>query len=214
MRAARRSVIVVLAAAMSVVAVPAYAGDDSPGLLDTVGKTVDSLLTPKSEPAPSAPAQPAGPVKQLTGVVDSVLGNQTSLSDSPLVSTVDNVLTGGKANPAVPEETPDEGAGSGDSGAEDSGSSDSGSTPEVSTSVVGGDEVVATGTLATVLPLDGFSTTASRTKSAPAAPEGSSLPTTSTLPDGGSPLTLAWLVLCFVLTAAGALVIRRTRTSA
>ena len=207
MRAARRSLVVVLAARC-----PSLPFRPTPAMTRQACSTRLARRSIRWSGAQvrvgaGGAGAAAGPVKKLTAVVDTALGGQTSLSNSPLVSTVDTALTGKSTTPAAPVETPEEVAGPGDTGSEEGGS-----TTVVAT-VVGDDEVLAGGTLATVLPLDRFAvSSASRTKGVPGAPEGSSLPTTSTLPDGGSPLTLAWLVLAFAVTAAGALVIRRART--
>jgi hypothetical protein len=186
-----------LAFLVSVVAAPAYASDDSPGLLDSVEKTVDSLTAPSTSSA-DAPTS-AGPVTQLTTIVDSAVGGQTSLSDLSLVSTVDDVLSGSAVVPTAPApetEGPAEG--------------DDSSLVEPTASVAGDDQVLASQPLAAVLQLDSFS--ASEPSTAKKDAESAHIPGTSTLPDGGSPLTLAWLVLWFGVTAAGALVLRRART--
>ena len=195
MRTANRSLVLVLAFLVSVIAAPTYAADDSPGLLDTVEKTVDSLTAPSE---PLAPAS-VGPVTQLTTIVDSALGDQTSLSDLSLVSTVDGVLTGSAdASTPVPETD-------GPSGIDDS------SLPEPEASVAGDEDVLASRPLTTVLQLGSFA--ASVPSAGKQDVETAHVPGTSTLPDGGSPLTIAWLVLCAGLTAAGMAVIRRSRTS-
>lgn len=196
MRTANRSLVLVLAFLASVIAAPAYAANDSPGLLDTIG-TVDSLTAPSQPPA-DAPNS-AGPVTQLTTIADSALGGQTSLSDLSLVSTVDGVLAGSAVEPTAPvPET--EGSADGDS-----------SLLVPAASVAGDDQVVTSRPLAVVLQLDSFS--ASVQSAGTKAAKEAHIPGTSTLPDGGSPLTLAWLVLCAGLTAAGMAVIRRARTS-
>ncbi|MDR7085861.1 hypothetical protein J2X11_000700 [Aeromicrobium panaciterrae] len=194
MRTANRSLVLVLAFLVSVIAAPAYASDDSPGLLNTVEKTVDAVASPAQSPAVAPKV--AGPVGQLSSVVDSTFGGHTSLSDLPLVSGVDQALTGGAVSPTDPGS---EGGSDGDD-----------SLSESSTS--GNEQVVASRPLTSVLQLNSFSASvpAAGTPSA----EGAELGATSTLPDGGSPLTLAWLVLCAVLTTAGMAVIRRTRASA
>ncbi len=196
MRAANRSLVLVLAFLVSVVAAPTYAADDSPGLLDTVEKTVDSLTEPSESPA--AAPESGGPVTQLTTIVDSALGGETALSDLSLVSTVDGVLAGSAGTPTAPAPETD---GSADG--------DDGSLVEPAASVAGDDQVVASRPLAAVLQLDSFSASVPSTGKKDA--ERAHIPGTSTLPDGGSPLTLAWLVLWFGVTAAGAVVLRRAR---
>ncbi len=196
MRTANRSLVLVLAFLVSVIAAPAYAVDDSPGLLGTVEKTVDSLTAPTDSPA-DAPTS-AGPVTQLTTIVDSALGGQTSLSDLSLVSTVDGVLDGSAVVPSAPVP-------------ETEGSADGDSLLFEPAASVAGDDQAVTSPLAAVLQLDSFSASVSSTGTR--AAEGAHIQGSSTLPDGGGPLTLAWLVLCAGLTAAGMAVIRRTRTS-
>ncbi|WP_332641717.1 hypothetical protein [Aeromicrobium sp.] len=196
MRTANRSLVLVLAFLVSVIAAPAYAADDSPGLLDTVEKTVDSLTAPPKSPA-AAPTS-AGPVTQLTTIVDSALGSQTSLSDLSLVTTVDGVLTGSAASPTAPAPETE-----GSADGEDS------SLLGPAASVTGDDQVVASRPLAAVLQLDSFS--ASVPSTGTKAAEGARIQGTSTLPDGGSPLTLAWLVLWFGVAGAGAVILRRSR---
>lgn len=196
MRIANRSLVLVLAFLVSVIAAPAYASDDSPGLLDAVDKTVDSLTAPSESPA-AAPTS-AGPVTQLTTIVDSALGGQTSLSDLSLVSTVDGVLTGSADTPSAPApET------------EGSADGDDGSLLDPAASVAGDDQVVASRPLSAVLQLDSFSASVPSTGKKDA--ERAHIPGTSTLPDGGSPLTLAWLVLWFGVAGAGAVILRRAR---
>lgn len=196
MRTANRSLVLVLAFLVLVIAAPTYAADDSPGLLDTVEKTVDSLTVPPQSPAP-APTS-AGPVTQLTTIVDSALGGQTSLSDLPLVSTVDGALAGSAVIPTAPApET------------EGSADGDDSSLLEPAASVAGDEQVVASRPLAAVLQLDSFSASAPSTGTK--AAEGAHIQGTSTLPDGGSPLTLAWLVVWFGVTGAGAVILRRSR---
>lgn len=197
MRTANRSLVLVLAFLVSVIAAPTYAADDSPGLLDTVEKTVDSLTAPS--PSPVAAPTSAGAVTQLTTIADSALGGQTSLSELSLVSIVDGVLTGSEVVPTAPEPETEWSA------------DDDSSIIEPTASVAGDDQVLATRPLAAVLQLDSFSASVPSTNKNDA--ERAHMPGTSTLPDGGSPLTLAWLVLCAGLTAMGMAVIRRTRAS-
>lgn len=194
MRTANRSLVLVLAFLVSVIAAPAYSSDDSPGLLDTVEETVDAITT--TAPAPAVTPKVAGPANQLTSVVDSTLGGHTSLSDLPLVSAVDQALAGNSASPTAPAPE-SEGGADGDDGAlaESSASAD--------------EQAVASRPLMAVLQLNSFAASAPATGT-PSA-EGAHVGGTSTLPDGGSPLTLAWLVLWFGVTGAGALVLRRSR---
>lgn len=195
MRTANRSLVLVLAFLVSAFAAPAYAADDSPDLLDAVEKTVNSLRPP----SPSAGAAPtsSGPVMQLTNRVDSALGGQTSLSDLPLVSAVDGVLAGSEVVPTAPA-TETEVPADGD---------DDKSLLESETSVAGDDRVVSSRPLAAVLQITSFSAPSARMKAA----EGAHIQGTSTLPDGGSPLTLAWLVLWLGVAGAGAAILRRAR---
>ncbi|MEO6606257.1 MAG: hypothetical protein ABIN55_11630, partial [Aeromicrobium sp.] len=46
-----------------------------------------------------------------------------------------------------------------------------------------------------------------------AVAQASHMPSTSTLPDGGSPLTATWLLLWAGVAAAGAVIVRRSRTA-
>lgn len=193
MRTANRSLVLVLAFLVSVIAAPTYASDDSPGLLDTVEKTVDSLSAPASKPAVATKA--AGPVKQVTAIVDS-LGGKTALSDLPLVSTVDQALTGNTVVPTAP--VPEEGG----------GNVIDASVLEPTASAAD-EHVFASRPLTSVLQLSSFSASVPATGAR--AAESAHVPGTSTLPDGGSPLTLAWLVLWLVVTGAGAVVLRRSR---
>lgn len=207
MRAAHRSLFVVIAVVFSVVAVPAHAADDSPSLLDTVGKTVDSVTKPllPPKPAPSSDASaPTGPVTQLTSIVDSALGGTTSLSGTQLVSTVDTLLTGGGAEPATSEPAPDD--------SNEGESSPQGPSVTTTDAAVRDEETIATNPFESVMQLDSFSAPTDQTNAEPAAAEVAHIPGTSTLPDGGSPLTLTWLVLAAGLSTAGATIIRRLRT--
>lgn len=198
MRTANRSLALVLAFMVSVIAAPAYAVDDSPGLLGSVEKTVDSLTAPAPSPTPAVAPKPAGPVKQLTSTADSALGGQTSLSDLALVSTVDEVLVGSAVLPTTDGPEPERVADGDDS-----------SLLESAPSAAGGEQVLATGALTTVLQLNSFS--ASKPAAGAHAAEGAHISGTSTLPDGGSPLTLAWLVLWFGVVGVGAMVLRHSR---
>lgn len=196
MRTTNRSLVLVLAFLVSAVAAPTYASDDSPGLLDAVEETVDSLTAPSESPTPALTS--AGPVTQLTTVVDSALGGQTSLNDLSLVSTVDEVLAGGAAVPTSPApetEVPADG--------------DDGSLLEPAASVAGDDQVLASRPLTAVIQLDSFSAAVLSTGKKDA--ERAHVPGTSTLPDGGSPLTLAWLVLWLGVVGAGGVILRRSR---
>lgn len=201
MRASRLSLVVVPAVLLSVVAVPAYAGDDSPGLVDTIGKTVDALVAPKPQAAPTVvPPKSAGPAKKLTTIVDTALAGETSLRETPLVTTVDSVLVP-QTVPAAPQHAPDRVR----------------ADPVVvlvapPTRVA--DRIAARPHSRTFGLIElGAATTSRTARVVPVASDEGHVPGTSTLPDGGSPLTLSWLVLGLVVTAAGVTVIRRARTA-
>lgn len=225
MRAAPRLLVLVVAFLISVIAAPAYASDDSPGLLDSVVKTVESLTKPSPKPAAETP-KPTGPVTQLTSLVDNALGGQTSLSNSPLVKTVDKVLAGkpalptqptGPADPVEPADPtdPTSPADPTDPTAPQAPAEGTSDSAIASATSAGGDQIVTSRSFETVLSLESLAESPAKVaRVAPATAEEAYVPGTSTLPDGGSPLTLAWLVLAVGATAAGATVIRRTRTSA
>ena len=211
MRAVRRSLVVVPAALLSVVAIPAYAGDDSPGLIDTIGKTVDSLVAPKPQAAPKVTApkgtapkgtapKASGPVKQLTTIIDTALAGQTALRETSLVATVDSVLAP-QTQPAAPQQVPDQ-------------------VPADPVAVLATPSTRVVDRIAARPHSHSFglielpaATTARPARVVPAASGEEHVPGTSTLPDGGSPLTLTWFVVGLGVTAAGATVIRRARTA-
>ncbi len=208
MRAANRSLVLVIAFLLSVVAVPTYAADDSPGLLETVTSTVDSVAKPLLPAKPAPDPTSAGPVTQLTGLVDSALDEKTSLSKMPLVATVDGLLTTHSDGPSTPEPSGVETEAP--VAADDDGS---GSVAAIATST-SGELALASRPFETVLEVGSFSASGSSdpVKAEPVATEAADISGTSTLPDGGSPLTLAWLVLATAFTMVGATIVRRVRT--
>ncbi len=211
MRGTHRSLALVPAFLLSLVAVPAYAVDDSPGLLGTVGSTVDALtrpiIVPKAPPASPAPTGQAGPVKQLTTIVDTVVGGKTSLGDLALVAVVDAALIGNRA-PAAPSPvtaTPGVVTGTPSAPARDAAMLVT-ALPDVSTA--------SRPTIRAFAVIDLAATSSTRpARVEPAAANEIHVAGTSTLPDGGSPLTTAWLVLAVGITCVGATVIRRARTA-
>ncbi|MEO6605386.1 MAG: hypothetical protein ABIN55_07215 [Aeromicrobium sp.] len=219
MRTARRSLVFAFALMLSVVAAPAYAGDDSPGLLDTLGNTVDELTapilpTPKPAPAPiaeQAPKPAESPTvvtaltDTLTGVTDTVAG---TLHATPLAPALEPVLSAVAPSATAPEVVLPEVLVPEQDLRELIGSLDllgGASAPFSRTSMLATnvDVLGLTSSLANDSDEDTFE----------AGAQTSHIPGTSTLPDGGSPLTATWLMLWAGVVAAGALIVRRSRTA-
>lgn len=235
MRTARRSLVVVLALVVSVFAAPAYAGDDSPGLLETLGNTVDSLTAPilpepkpAPEPAPSAPTveqsspeQPAAPTlgkvvsSTLTGVTDKVAG---TLRSTPLAPVVEPVLGLISPKAAPPEVLPDVVAPDVVAPVvlvpeQDLGELLSG-LDLLDGSRVPSEDLARLAASADTLVLPGALAPESDGDEVVAAVQTAHIPGTSTLPDGGTSLTTTWLMLWAGVVAAGALIVRRSRRPA
>jgi len=217
MRTARRSLVIALVLVTSVVATPAYAGDDSPGLLDTLGKTVDSLTAPilpkpKAEPAPAPVSQPASTPTVVESVGSTVTKVTTTVVDTvrstPLAPVLEPVLGLVAPKATTPGVV----------------------VPEVVTPKVVAPERDLTELISTLdllgaagqsspraadthLLASGSFATESDDEAVETIAQTSHIPGTSTLPDGGSPLTATWLVLWAGIAAAGALIVRRSRTS-
>lgn len=216
MRTARRSLVFAFALVISVVATPAYAGDDSPGLLDTLGATVDSLepIQPKptAEPAPAAPAdkvvaaEPASATTVVQTLSSSVSGVKTvvvdTLGSSPLAPVLDPVLGLVAPNVEVPTAvTPEQGLG------ELINSLDLLGEARFASSFTW------SATESDLLALSSSLANESGDAAVEAVAQTSHVPGTSTLPDGGTSLTVTWLMLWAGAVAAGALIVRRSRTA-
>lgn len=195
MRAAQRAFVLALAVLLSVIAVPAYAGDDSPGLLETVVKGADAITAPILKPPSSPVVVPADPVQKVTAVVDSAIG--APLTSRPLDTTVDSIV--GTLAPEAVVELPDQAA----AGPPHDLSSPASATPA--------GIVVARPAVGAFARLRFPESASARPVSTAPAKSESHVPGTSTLPDGGSSLTLGWLVLAFGVTSAGVAIIRRER---
>ncbi len=228
MRTARRSLVVLLALVISVLAAPAYAGDDSPGLLDSLGKTVDTLTAPilpkpKAAPAPAAPtveqsapkpaAAPPSVVKVLsdtvTGVTGSVAGALRSTPLAPVLEPVLGLVSPKAATPEVvtpevdvPDVVPEQDLGELIDSLDLLGAGRA-SSGESSRLAAGANPLALSSSLATESGDDVVEAVA----------ETSHTPGTSTLPDGGTSLTTTWLMLWAGVVAAGALIVRRSRAA-
>ncbi len=202
MRTSRRSLVLILTALLSLGAVPAGAADDGPDLLGDLAKTVaPAPVEPKAEPV----LVPALPLAAPVEVVSDTLRVATEVAPA-LAGAVESLVPQPKASrPAAGSGVPSVSAGP----APTQQLASSNRTFAVSTGRAAastlGDRVlsVALGSSAVA------ASQAGRTASIQRSDLDSA---TSTLPDGGSPLTLTWFVLCAGLMAAGSLVLRRSRT--
>lgn len=223
MRTARRSLVVVLALVIAVVATPAYAGDDSPGLLETLGKTVDSVTAPilpkpkpKAEPAPAVPTGEQSSPKQavvptvvkavgstLTGVTNTVADTLRSTPLAPVLEPVLGLVAPKASAPEVVAPAvviPEQDLG---------GLISSLDLLDASPLTSGESSHLATG--AERLALSSSDAAESGDETVETVAQTAHIPGTSTLPDGGTSLTTTWLVLWAGVVAAGALIVRRSR---